>query len=91
MEKLLLCPRSEICPVYQLYVDNTKDESLGIIQVSTIENQDFFSCRAFNTVKMLAQDKKISGNIVKRLDDLNNCMLIYEANRMTTKHLSDTV
>lgn len=89
MEKLLLCPRCEICPIYRIYVDYTKDESLGIIQVSTIENQDFFSCHAFAAVKQLAQEKKIADNIVKRIDDLNNCMLIYEANKTTPKHFSD--
>lgn len=90
MEKLLLCPRSEICPVYQIYVDKTKDERLGIIQVSTIENRDFFSCLAFGEVMKLSQGKNISETIAKRLDNLFNCMLIYEANRMMPKHLTDT-
>ena len=89
MERFLLCPRSEICPVYRIYVDITKDDSLGIIRVSSIENQDFFSCHAFTTVKKLAQEKKISDDLVKRVGDLSNCMLIYEANRISPKHLSD--
>ena len=90
MEKSLLCPRCEICPVYQIYIDNTGDDSLGIIQVLTMENRDYFSCRAFGAVMKLAQEKKISENTIKRLGSLFNCMLIYEANRMTPKHLSDT-
>ncbi len=90
MEKFLLCPRSEICPVYRIYVENIEDESLAIIQVSSIENQDFFSCRAFTNVKLLAQQKKLPDDTIKRLDNLSNCLLIYEANRATTKHMSDT-
>ena len=90
MEKFLLCPRSEICPVYRIYVDNIEDDSLAIIQVSSIENQDFFGCRAFINVKKLAQDKKIPAEQIKRLDNLSNCMLIYEANRLSPKHMLDT-
>ena len=89
MERFLLCPRSEICPVYRIYVDITKDDSLGIIHVSTIENQDFFSCYAFTTVKKLAQERKTSEDTFNRLGELNNCMLIYAANRMSPKHMMD--
>ncbi len=90
MEKFLLCPRSEICPVYRIYVDNIEDDSLAIIEVSSIENQDFFNCRAFINVKLLAQQKKLTADTIKRLDNLNNCLLIYEANRASAKHMSDT-
>jgi hypothetical protein len=42
MQKLLLCPRTEICFVYSLYVEQTHDESVGIIELESIENRDFY-------------------------------------------------
>lgn len=85
MEKALLCPRTEICHIYNVYVDNTGDDRLGIIQVVSIEHRDFYSCIAMSAVKKLAQEKKLPDKAVTRLHSVADCLLIDQANKIVER------
>lgn len=89
MQKKLLCPRTELCPIYGIYVQLTRDDNLGIIEVDSIENSDFYSCKAFNAVMKSAGAKQLSPENLKRLQNLTDCMLINQANRAVIKHRPD--
>jgi len=89
MNKLLLCPRTEICFFYGLYVDTTKDDNLGIIEVESIENSDYYGCKAFNMVTGLKNSGKLPAAVIKRLEGIVDCLLINQANRSVVKHRSD--
>lgn len=90
MEKALICPRTEICYVYRIYTDNTKDDSLGIVKVLTIEHREHYSCQALSVVMKLANEGKLSEEIVKRLQGIFGCFLIDQANKSTGKRRMDS-
>ncbi len=90
MNRSLLCPRTELCIAYRTYVDNTKDDSLGIIKVSTIDNRDFYSCTALSTSLSLAKDGAIPEEIAKRFHDSPGCFLMDQANKSTIKGRHDS-
>jgi len=89
MERHLICPRTEICPVYTIYVEQTNDDSLGIIKVSPIENRDYYSCIALQTVETLIGQNRLSEDVVKRLRGVANCLLIEQANKSVDKRRPD--
>jgi hypothetical protein len=89
MNKLLQCPRTEICYFYGLYVDHTKNENLGVIEVDSIENSDYYGCKAFNLVTKLRDGGKLPPAAVKRVEGVVDCLLINQANRSVVKHRSD--
>jgi hypothetical protein len=78
MNKLLQCPRTEICYFYGLYVDHTKNE-----------NSDYYGCKAFNLVTKLRDGGKLPPAAVKRVEGVVDCLLINQANRSVVKHRSD--
>ncbi|MCX5637015.1 MAG: hypothetical protein NTX52_04890 [Planctomycetota bacterium] len=90
MEKKLMCPRTEICFFYRVYVDSTNDDRLGIIEVSTIENRDFYGCSAFEAVQKLARAGKLAEDIKKRIAGTQECYLMDQANKRVEKHRADT-
>ncbi len=88
MKHPLLCPRSEICFVYRIFVDHTKDDRLGIIRVESIENRDFYSCMALNKAMELIKQGALAPDDAKRFDEEPGCLLIDQANKsvMKTRH-----
>jgi hypothetical protein len=89
MNKLFQCPRTEICFFYGLYVDHTKNDNVGVIEVESIENTDFFSCKAFNLITKLRDTGKLPPASAKRMEGVVDCLLINQANRSVVKHRSD--
>lgn len=89
MQKLLLCPRTEICFVYSLYVERTRDESVGIIEMESIENRDFYTCKALNVVLDLAHKHQLPTETAARLEGIIDCLLTNQANRAVEKRRSD--
>ncbi|MBN2513064.1 MAG: hypothetical protein JXB18_09020 [Sedimentisphaerales bacterium] len=89
MQKLLLCPRTEICFVYSLYVERTRDESVGIIEMESIENRDFYTCKALNVVLDLAHKHQLPPETAARLEGIIDCLLTNQANRAVEKRRSD--
>lgn len=90
MKRSLLCPRTELCIAYRTYVDNTGDDSLGVIKVSTIDNRDFYSCTALNTSLELVKDGAIPEDIARRFHDSPGCFLIDQANKHIKKGRHDS-
>ena len=86
MEKTLMCPRAEICYIYKIYVDNTKDDNLGIIQVSAIERKDFYTCKALSAV----EKGQLSEETARRLQGLSGCLIIDQANKLTERRRPDS-
>ena len=89
MIKLLQCPRTEICFIYMLYVEHTQDDTVGIIEVESVENTDFYGCKAFNAVARLRDTGKLAPAAAKRLQGVLDCLLINQANRAVEKHRPD--
>jgi hypothetical protein len=89
MNRLLQCPRTEICYFYGLYVDNTKNDNVGVIEVESIENSDYYGCKAFNLVTQLKNSGKLPPAVIKRVEGVVDCLLINQANRSVIKHRSD--
>ncbi len=89
MNKLLQCPRTEICFIYMLYVEHTKDDTIGVIEIESVENTDFYGCKAFNAVMALRDGGKLPPEAAKRLKDVMDCLLINQANRAVEKHRPD--
>lgn len=89
MNKLYQCPRTEICFFYSLYVDITKDDNVGIIEVESIENSDFYSCKAFNLVTKMRDSRQLAPAPAKRVAGVMDCLIINQANKSVTKHRSD--
>lgn len=89
MKKTCLCPRAEICGVYRAYVDYTKDDTLGVISVSSIENTDFYTCKALSAVLKLAKEGTLPEEFAKRLEGTLDCLLIDMSNRLVPKHRPD--
>ena len=89
MDKHLLCPRTEICFVYGLYVKATGDENAGVIEIESIENRDFYSCRALMSVMKLHREGKLAPEVSQRLEGLMDCYLTFQANRAVEKHRQD--
>jgi hypothetical protein len=89
MNRLLQCPRTEICFIYTLYVERTQDNALGIIEIESIENSDFYSCKAFNAVAKLRDAGKLAPDAAKRMQGVVDCLLTNQANRAVEKHRSD--
>ena len=90
MKHSIICPRTEICPVYAAYVEATGDETLGIIGVETIENRPFYSCRALADVLERTKKGQLAGRLAKRLEGSPECLLIDQANRQTPKRRADS-
>ena len=90
MDRYLICPRTEICYIYSIYVDNTKDDNVGVIKVSTIENSDYYSCKTLQAVAKLVEDGKAPEEVVKRVEGVSGCFLIDRANKSTEKHRPDS-
>ena len=86
MEKTLICPRTEICYIYKIYVDNTKDDNLGIVRISTIEGRDFYSCKALSTV----EEGQLSEEAAKRLQGISGCFIIDQANALIERRRPDS-
>ena len=89
MNKIYQCPRTEICFFYAQYVDATKDDNVGIIEVESIENSDFYSCKAFNFVTKLRDSRQLPDAAAKRVAGVMDCLLINQANKAVTKHRPD--
>ena len=89
MEKIFICPRTEICYVYKIYVDITKNDELGVVKSSSIENRDFYSCKALGVVGKLAGEGKLPETVAKRLPGILNCLIIDQANKLVAKHRPD--
>ncbi|MHC4644733.1 MAG: hypothetical protein ACYTBJ_04475 [Planctomycetota bacterium] len=89
MERRLICPRTEICCVYRTYVENTSDDAVAIIRVTTIESHDFYSCRALAAVLDFARQGKLQAETAKRLEGTLDCLMIDQANRMVERRRPD--
>lgn len=89
MQHALMCPRTEICPVYAAYVEIAKDERLGIIGAETIENRVFYTCHALTTVLEQVKQGVVSERLAARLQDAPECLLIDQANRQAPKRRAD--
>ena len=89
MERILMCPRTEICYIYKIYVDNTKNDEVGVVKISSIENTDFYSCIALSTVRKLGQEGKLTETAAKRLQGIDDCLMIDQANNLVQKHTPD--
>jgi len=89
MERACLCPRSEICYIYKIYVDNTKDDTLAIVRVSTIEGRDFYSCRALSAVLKFAAEGRLPPETAERLPASLECLMIDQANKQIERHRLD--
>lgn len=89
MNKLLQCPRTEICFFYGLYVDHTKNDNVGVIEIESIENSDYYSCKAFNLVIKLRDSGKLPAAAARRVEGVLDCLLINQANRAVEKHRPD--
>ncbi|MBE0535171.1 MAG: hypothetical protein IH624_05830 [Phycisphaerae bacterium] len=89
MKHPLLCPRSEVCFAYRVYVDHTKDERLGVIRVESIENRDFYTCTALNTALALAGKGALEPEAAHRFDEEPGCLLIDQANKNVPRHRHD--
>ena len=89
MEKVLMCPRTEICPVYKIYADNTKNYELGVIKVVPMESTDFYSCKALRVVKKLEKDGTLPETLAERLRTVDDCLMIDQANNLVIKHRHD--
>jgi hypothetical protein len=85
MEKQLMCPRTEICHVYKIYTDNTKDYNLGVIRVSTIEGKQFYSCRALSAV----MGGELSEEDAGRLEGISGCLIPEQINRIIERRRAD--
>ncbi len=90
MKRSLLCPRTELCVVYRIYVDKTEDDSLGVIKASTIDQHDYYSCTALSTVMELIKEGEIPEETANRLHDSPGCLLIDQGNKSTKKTRHDT-
>jgi len=89
MKHPLLCPRSEVCFAYRVYVDHTKDDRLGIIKIEIIENRDFYSCMALNTALELFRKGTLGPEDARRFDEEPGCLLIDQANKNVPKSRHD--
>lgn len=90
MKHQIICPRTEICPVYAAYVEATGDERLGIIGVDTIENRPFYSCGALTDVLERMKKGQLPERLIKRLEGSPECLLIDQANRQAPKRRPDS-
>lgn len=90
MEKIFMCPRTEICYVYKIYSDITKDDKLGVIKTSSIEFRDYYSCKALTAVEKLADEGKLPETVAGRLQGILDCLLIDQANKLVEKHRPDS-
>ena len=89
MKKSLLCPRTELCFVYRTYVDHTKDDTLGVVKVTTIDNRDYYSCAALHTALELVKAGKVEPDVAARFADSPGCLLIDQANKNVKKGRHD--
>ncbi len=89
MQKRLLCPRTELCAVYSIYVQISRDDELGIIEVESIENHDFYSCKALDAVLKLRDVHKLPDESARRLLGLTDCYMTNQANRAVEKRRQD--
>jgi len=89
MVHTLMCPRTEICPVYAAYVEATGDERLGIIGAETIENRVFYTCHALVEVLGRAAKGQLPERLATRLAGSPECLLIDQANRQAPKRRHD--
>ena len=90
MERNLICPRTELCYIYRIYVDNTKDDNLGIIKVTTIESRDYYSCKALRVIQKLVDGGQAPEEVMTRLDGISGCFLIDQANKSIEKRRPDS-
>ena len=81
-----MCPRTEICHVYKIYTDNTKDYNLGIIRVSTIERKQFYICKALIAV----MGGEFSDEEAGRLEGLSGCLIPEQINKIIERRRADT-
>ena len=86
MEKKLMCPRTEICHVYKIYTDKTKDYNLGVIRVSTIERKQFYTCTALHAVMA----DELSQKDATRLDGVTGCLIPEQINRIIERRRPDS-
>ena len=89
MKHALLCPRSEVCFVYRVVVDHTKDDRLGVIRVESIENRDFYSCLALTRAMELVKQGVLEPDDARRFDGEPGCLLIDQANKNVAKSRHD--
>ena len=89
MEKNLICPNAAVCYIYKIYVDNTKDDNLGIIKISKIENRDRYGCKALSAVGKLLEENKLPEKFAPRLQEIFACLLIEQANKSVEKRRQD--
>ena len=66
-----------------------KDDTLGVIKVSTIENRDFYSCKALRTVSKLMDEGRLPENVANRLQGISDCLIIDNANKLVEKRRRD--
>ena len=89
MQKQLLCPRTEVCAVYNMYVKLTGDDGLGVIQVSRVEGSDYLKCKVLNAVRKLEEEGKLPEDFAERMKELSECHLIYQANKQVVRRRQD--
>jgi hypothetical protein len=85
MEKKLMCPRTEICHVYKIYTDKTKDYNLGIIRVLTMERKQFYTCEALHAV----MEWELSEEDANRLVGVTGCLIPEQINRIIERRRGD--
>jgi hypothetical protein len=89
MDKILKCPSAETCYIYKVYIAYTKIDNTCVIKDSTIENRDFYTCKAVEFVKKLAGQGKLPEPVAKKVEYLYDCFLIHQANKLVTRRRPD--
>ena len=89
MKRSLLCPRTELCFAYRVYVDHTKDDVLGVVKVTTIDNRDYYSCAALRGALEMVKAGQVEPDTARRFDGGPGCLLIDQANRKVGKRRHD--
>jgi hypothetical protein len=90
MEKLLLCPMTVVCAVYNMYVELTGDDMLGVIHVSRVEGGDYLGCKALNTIQKFGEEGKLPEEFAGRMENLSGCYLIYQVNKQVVRRRQDS-
>ena len=77
MEKRLLCPRTEVRAVYNMYVKLTGDDMLGVIHVSRVEGSDYFGCKALKVVREFEEEGKLPEDFAGRAKESGRFLRIF--------------
>ena len=69
MNKSFLCPRSELCRVYQIYVEKTNNSGMGVVSREKMENCDYYGCGALAYTLRLRRNNKLSKEDMARIPE----------------------